>query len=125
MTTPYPHAAKFGPQDLRKWNPATKDLPTPTTVYVYAVGTTTRATLYSDENRTSTVINNPVATGVTANTAGLDATGNLIFFAEHNDYDILVDGVRYTVRTNPNPTDIRTTSTGTGGGFDPSAYVNF
>jgi hypothetical protein len=122
MTTPYPHAAKFGPQDLRKWNPATKDLPLPTVVYVYAVGTTVRSTLYTDANRSGTASNNPVSTGVSANAPGIDAAGNLIFYAEHNDYDLLVDGVRYTVRTNPLPADLRTT---TGSGFDPSTYVNF
>jgi hypothetical protein len=122
MSFLYPHAAKFGPVDLRKWNPATKNLDVPTVVYVYAAGTTNRATLYTDATRATTATNNPVATGVTSNTAGLDALGNLIFYAEADDYDILVDGQRYTVRALPTNADVQATA---GSGFDPSTYLNF
>lgn len=124
MTTPYPHAAKFGPEDLRRWNPATQQLTAPVAVYVYAVGTSTRSTLYTDNTRATPLTNNPVPTGVAANSPGLDATGNLIFFAEHNNYDVVADGVRLTVRTIPEPADMQAGSGG-GGGFNPATYVNF
>lgn len=128
--TPFPHAAKYGPQDLRKWNPALQQLVNPTAVYVYAVGTTTRSTLYSDANRTTTVPNNPVANGVAANSPGVDGVGNLIFYAEHNDYDVVADGYRLTVRTQLQTTDVSASvspsvTPGVTGGFDPSTYVNW
>lgn len=121
MTFLYPHAAKFGPQDLRKWNSTTQQLTAPTVVYVYAVGTTTRATLYTDGTRGTSLANNPIPTGVATNAAGLDALGNLIFYAEADDYDVVADGQRYTVRALPSNADVQASLSS----FDTSTYVNF
>ena len=64
MTTPYPHAAKFGPEKFYTWNPATQQEVLPVTVYVYAVGTTNRSTLYTDKTRATPLANNPLPIGV-------------------------------------------------------------
>lgn len=120
MTTPYPHAAKFGPEKFWTWNSGTQQEIIPTTVYVYAVGTTVRSTLYTDRTRATPLTNNPLPTGVGYNEPGVDTVGNITFWAEHNDYDLSVNGVTFTVRTSPEPVDLQSSS-----GFDPATYVNF
>lgn len=119
--TLYAHAAKFGPIALWQRNPSTGAITIPATINVYAVGTTTRATLYTDDSRGSTAPNNPVSTGVAVNLAGVDTQGNLIFYAEADDYDVVADGQRQTVRAIPRNSDVQSSA----GGFDPSTYVNF
>lgn len=82
-----------------------------TEVIVYAHGTTTPASLYSDRTMDATVVN-PTST---------DGDGNLTFFTAPGQYDIVCNGATVTVNVIPDPLDLPNThaSTHAAGGTDP------
>lgn len=107
MTYIWPNKGKFSSTWVPKFNPSTPAITgLPTNIYVYQVGTTNRVTLYTDRTGATTLTNNPVPTGVSTNSAGLDANGNLILFADVGEYDLVVDGQRTTVEFAPAWTDV-------------------
>lgn len=81
-------AGKYGPNHL--WGQdSTNRLIVPTAVLVNVSNTSTPAALFTDRTL-GTVAPNPVATNVTWPTPGLDASGNLTFFADPGqEYDVV------------------------------------
>jgi hypothetical protein len=100
-------AGQYGPNDLR----AGPTLTLPGTVFIYAVGTTTPVTLYTDRTM-GTTASNPLTTGVSADTAGVDLQGNALWFAPVGRYDMNVDGATYTVAVYPDPEDLTNAMSG-------------
>lgn len=76
-------------------------IPIETSVVVCTVGTTTPITLYTDKTMGTTAAN-PLATGVSANTPGIDVNGNILFYAYPGEYDVIVAGQPYTQNVMPN-----------------------
>lgn len=108
MTYSWPSKGKFAATWLPKWNATTQQITYPTAIYAYAVGTTNRLTLYTDETGATTLSNNPVPTGVATNNPGLDVNGNLILFGDVGKFDLVVDGSRFTYAFSPSPDDLAT-----------------
>lgn len=88
-------------------DPSTKALIPPTAAQVYLTDHTTVATIASDEAGTALTNTPSVPTGVTPDTAGIDTTGNLTFWADPTlGYSVLVNSVFLPVPTLPiNPSD--------------------
>lgn len=106
----YQYAAQFGPEDFRSQNTSTKALVNPTSIAVYNAGTSTLATLFTDKTM-GTVGANPLAVNVTINTAGVDGSGNVMFFAVPGSYDILINGTtKMTRQLWPDPADLQSLS---------------
>ena len=88
----YTYAGRYGPEQVID----SRGIPqTNKTVYVYAVGTTTLATLYTDRTK-GTTTSNPTTTS---------ALGNLTFFADPGSYDIMVNGTRLTIAVPVDPAE--------------------
>jgi hypothetical protein len=98
-------AGQYGPVDLRSQNPLTEALIAPASVAVYAVGTSTPVSLYTDRTA-GTGLANPLPTGQATNAPGVDALGNVIFFAAPGRYDMAVGSQTYTVTVYPDPADL-------------------
>jgi len=90
----FAHAGAYGSDDLI--DQRGRPLPTGTLVIVAAVGTSTPASLFVDEDRSAPA----------ANPVPLGATGNLRFFAEPGEYDLVVGSSRVTVVVAPWPADL-------------------
>lgn len=106
MTYTWPSKGKFEANLLLKFTPPSTISGIPTVLNAYAVGTTTKLLLYTDETGTATISNNPIPTGVDPNVAGLDATGNLILFGDVGRFDLVADGVRTTFSFKPSWDDL-------------------
>jgi hypothetical protein len=84
------YAGKYGPNHLWGQDPVSNRLVIPTAVQLVVSGTSTPATLFTDRTMTATT-SNPVPTNVTWPNPGLDASGNLTFFADPGqEYDAVV-----------------------------------
>ena len=88
----YAHAGRYGTDSLTRRNG--RPVPAGTEVVVYEAGTTTPATLYADRDRAPA--DNP---------AVVTALGNLTFFAEPGEYDLLVGSTTLRVVAVPDPRD--------------------
>lgn len=95
---------KYGPEDMRPQDGATKALIVPTTCTVYASDNTTVATVYS--NRTGSSLTNPLPTGVTVGQPGIDVVGNVMFWATPGEYYLGINGVREPVTILPDVVEL-------------------
>jgi hypothetical protein len=79
-------------------NLTTKLLTIPTSCAVYQVGTSTPVALWTSRTKTTSLAN-PLPTGVTVNTPGIDTSGNVVFYTDPGYVDLLINGTsRFTVR---------------------------
>jgi hypothetical protein len=92
------HAGQYGPEPAL--DPAGQLLKS-SSVPVYQVGTTTLAVIYTDRMKTAHAANPTLTSTI----------GNLTFYADPGDYDIVLNGVRLTVTVFTDPDDV---ATGTG-----------
>ena len=93
---PFTFAGHYGPFTFD--NVAGSPVPS-APVSVYLVGTTTLASLYTSRSK-ATAAANPTAT---------DSRGNVSFFADPGDYDVLCNGTTLTVSVPIDPSEIGTT----------------
>ncbi len=106
----YTFAGQFGPDDLRQQNVTTKLLVNATSVAVYNTGTMVLASLFTDRTMANAGAN-PLALNAPANTAGVDAGGNILFYAAPGTYDVLINAsIKFTFPVYPDPADLQAIS---------------
>jgi hypothetical protein len=89
------YAGQYGSDSVFQQNTVTKLLVGATSVEVRLRGTTTKATLYTDPTK-GTSLSNPLPVGVTVGQPGVDAAGGTLFFTDKGRYDLFVNGT-YTL----------------------------
>lgn len=95
----FANAGRYGPENVVSF---TTGIPiSGASATVYDVGTTTKATLYTDRTKATTAANPVLA----------DSYGNLTFFADPGQYDLLINGRTLQITVPVDPIEVDSEST--------------